>query len=103
MLAKEIVFFHGEHAVVALPRILGAAGMSVTEREYGLISEQVVRSSPHGQTPQPRNKEFGETAASKRIRQTKEPKNGKKENRGTGNGIKRKSAAMMRSKGFTLD
>ncbi|HBQ9032078.1 TPA: hypothetical protein L9C60_005950, partial [Klebsiella variicola subsp. variicola] len=41
MLAKEIVFFHGEHAVVALPRILGAAGMSVTEREYGLISEQV--------------------------------------------------------------
>lgn len=32
MLAKEIVFFHGEHAVVALPRILGAAGMIVTER-----------------------------------------------------------------------
>ncbi|SLV91470.1 hypothetical protein [Klebsiella pneumoniae] len=63
MLAKEIVFFHGEHAVVALPRILGAAGMSVTEREYGLISEQVVLN--HDAI------KFDEAAASKRINETK--------------------------------
>lgn len=36
MLAKEIVFCHGEHAVVALPNILGAAGISATEREKPL-------------------------------------------------------------------
>ncbi|MBA1092256.1 hypothetical protein H0O60_08535 [Escherichia coli] len=39
MLAKEIVFCHGEHAVVALPNILGAAGISATEREFALVSE----------------------------------------------------------------
>ncbi|ANF12491.1 hypothetical protein [Klebsiella pneumoniae] len=72
MLAKEIVFFHGEYAVVALPRILGAAGMSVTEREYGLISEQVVkilsRMAKHLNHDAIK---FDEAAASKRINETK--------------------------------
>ncbi|WP_257952598.1 hypothetical protein [Klebsiella pneumoniae] len=72
MLTKEIVFFHGEHAVVALPRILGAAGMSVTEREYGLISEQVVkilsRMAKHLNHDAIK---FDEAAASKRINETK--------------------------------
>ncbi len=44
-LAKEIVFYHGEYAVIALPSILGAAGMKATDREFGLVSEQVVKSS----------------------------------------------------------
>ncbi|WP_411512060.1 hypothetical protein QM042_02420 [Escherichia coli] len=43
MLAKEIVFCHGEHAVVALPNILGAAGISTTGCEPLLVSEQVVK------------------------------------------------------------
>ncbi|MDE8442475.1 hypothetical protein, partial [Klebsiella pneumoniae] len=63
---------HGEHAVVALPRILGAAGMSVTEREYGLISEQVVkiltRMAKHLNHDAIK---FDEAAASKRIKETK--------------------------------
>ena len=42
-LAKEIVFYHGEYAVIALPSILGAAGMKATDREFGLVSEQVVK------------------------------------------------------------
>ncbi len=33
-LAKEIVFYHGEYAVIALPSILGAAGMKATDREF---------------------------------------------------------------------
>ena len=37
-LAKEIVFYHGEYAVIALPSILGAAGMKATDREFGLVS-----------------------------------------------------------------
>lgn len=72
MLAKEIVFCHGEHAVMALPSILGAAGISATEREFTLVSEQVVkiltRVAKHLNHDLIK---FDEVAASKRINETK--------------------------------
>lgn len=42
-LAKEVVFLHGECAVTCLPTILSRAGMSVTKRELGQVSDQVVK------------------------------------------------------------
>ena len=72
MLAKEIVFCHGEHAVVALPNSLGAAGISATEREFALVSEQVVkiiaRVAKHLNHDAIK---FDEAAASKRINESK--------------------------------
>lgn len=71
MLAKEIVFCHGEHAA-ALPNILGAAGISATEREFALVSEQVVkiiaRVAKHLNHDAIK---FDEAAASKRINESK--------------------------------
>ncbi|EBM7745629.1 hypothetical protein C5952_02975 [Cronobacter sakazakii] len=72
MLAKEIVFCHGEHAVVALRSILGTAGISATEREYALLSEQVVKIL--ARIAKHLNHDlinFDEAAASKRINETK--------------------------------
>jgi len=42
-LAKEVVFLHGESAVTCLPIILSRAGMSVTKRELGQVSDQVIK------------------------------------------------------------
>ncbi|WBM72940.1 hypothetical protein OH773_22110 (plasmid) [Buttiauxella sp. WJP83] len=72
MLAKEIVFCHGEHAVVALPRILGAAGIAATEREFAQVGEQVVKIL--ARVAKHLNHDlikFDEAAASKRINETK--------------------------------
>ncbi|ECC9190056.1 hypothetical protein DRW71_09735 [Salmonella enterica subsp. diarizonae] len=72
MLAKEIVFCHGEHAVVALPNILGASGISATEREFALVSEQVVKII--ARVARLLNHDaikFDEAAALKRINETK--------------------------------
>ncbi|BCU04366.1 TPA: hypothetical protein J0591_003681 [Escherichia coli] len=71
-LAKEIVFYHGEYAVIALPSILGAAGMKATDREFGLVSEQVVKIL--ARVSRLLNHDaisFDESAALKRINETK--------------------------------
>ena len=72
LVAKEIVFCHGEHAVVALPNILGAAGISATEREFALVSEQVVKII--ARVAKHLNHDaitFDEAAASTRINESK--------------------------------
>ncbi len=71
-LAKEIVFCHGEHAVIALPNILGAAGIYATDREFALVSEQVVKIL--ARVARHLNHDaikFDEAAASKRINESK--------------------------------
>ena len=71
-LAKEIVFYHGEYAVIALPSILGTAGMKATDREFGLVSEQVVKIL--ARVSRLLNHDaivFDESAALKRINETK--------------------------------
>lgn len=40
-LAKEIVFLHGETAVVSLDQILVVHAMTLTSRERGLLVEQI--------------------------------------------------------------
>lgn len=72
LLAKEIVFCHGEHAVVALPSILGAAGIRTTEREFTMVSEQIVKIL--ARVAKNLNHDiikFDEAAASQRIIETK--------------------------------
>ncbi len=58
--------------LVALPNILGAAGISATEREFALVSEQVVkiiaRVAKHLNHDAIK---FDEAAASKRINESK--------------------------------
>lgn len=72
LLAKEIVFFYGEYAVVALPSILGAAGMKTTEREFKLVSEQVVKVLARVSRVLNHDAiEFDKSAALKRITETK--------------------------------
>lgn len=64
--------YHGEYAVIALPSILGAAGMKATDREFGLVSEQVVKIL--ARVSRLLNHDaivFDESAALKRINETK--------------------------------
>lgn len=42
-LAKEIVHQYGEYSVSALGKILGAHGNTLTDREFDLVSQQVVK------------------------------------------------------------
>ncbi|HFD6792539.1 TPA: hypothetical protein ACF3MX_004627 [Enterobacter hormaechei] len=91
MLAKEIVFCHGEHAVVALPNILGAAGISATEREFALVSEQVVkiiaRVAKHLNHDAIK---FDEAALRSESTNQKEPNHGKRQIR-TGTGAEKEN------------
>ena len=76
--------------MVALPNILGAAGISATEREFALVSEQVVkiiaRVAKHLNHDAIK---FDEAAASKRINE-KEPNHGKRQIR-TGTGAEKEN------------
>lgn len=68
----QLAIYHGEYAVIALPSILGAAGMKATDREFGLVSEQVVKIL--ARVSRLLNHDaivFDESAALKRINETK--------------------------------